>query len=687
MRWSKGIISSYIILTAAGLTMASPLTPYTKTCPAYKKTIKRFSDLRAGEKSLSALSEKKGCPSKQTAVLDAALNLYDRGDYRRSMDMAGRIDKESLLPTASLCMARASFHMGKLAKSMEILDSIIKKGVLRAPAMALKLRLLCRIGRCKQGITETLSGIEGLDDKNLFRIRMMLVQALFETGGKQRAISLGEYLYFNSFGEREKVVMKVLRLIDPLRARTAYFLKRLFDSKKSAKFIMHNYHSLKKLPMAWDAVMQIRNTERQAVTWAAELAQALKKDRADDGNPMISLVKSGKWFPLFPKAIDRVCTGYCDSLAPDDATKILQIIPIETGYRPIARMKLGMCMLQQGLNTEAARLLSGHVHGQASGLVFGLREKILSLSALAAMRESRMEEAVRAWKRLSQAWPYTYLAVLAKNRLHAFGRKAAPIKAKSLVHDLSPLGKTGLELLRMGHPNHAIELLTSVRSAGMMNAADTQVLASLLKIHRGLRAKLAEYLRGAPYRHMKRLFHSAWPRAYKRQINLAAKRIRIPVSLLLATARAESRFRAWAVSRTGAYGLMQVQRHTAIVVARHVLKRPGMARSLFFPMNSLLIGGHYLKILVDHFNNYLPLALVAYNAGLSSANTMFARSKGMPTELFVIRLRPKIVRFYVEQILNMSPAYGFLYHTPIPGCRLMVPQKLIPFTVKLSVEP
>lgn len=693
MPCSKGIISIYFILIATSLSMASPLTPYTKTCPAYKKAMKQLTGTPKDADRLAVLSAKAGCPQKQTAILGAALYCYDHARYRCALALAGMITMERLLPTALLCQARSAFHMGKLQKSLERLALLIKKPVLRASGKALRLKILCRIGKCKQGIMDTLDNIEGMDNKNLFRIRMMLMQAFFETGQTQRALHLGEFLYFNSVGEREKTVLKALKLLNPLQARTARLLKQLFFTKNTAKsitgFIRRHYHSLKNTPDAWNAAMQMRSNDRPEKHWATSLAYALKEDKADNGKPLIQLVKHDEWFPMFPKALDRVCTGYCTSLTPGDIKAIIQKIPVETGYRPIARMKIGMCMLQKGMTAEAAQLLSIHnsVQPAFTGLVFGLKEETLALAALAAMRDHRIEEAIKAWKRLGLAWPYTYLAVMARTRLQAFGYKIKQQKSGKLVDDLSPVGMTGLELLRMDQPGQAIDLLTSIRNAGMMKSADTQVLARLLKRHWGLRAQLADFLRGSPYRRMRGLFRAAWPRAYERQVSRAGRQIGIPISLLFATARAESRFRAWAVSNRGAYGLMQVQKHTAMVVARRILKRPGMARSLFFPMNSLLIGGHYLKLLIDHFNGYLPLALVAYNAGLSSAHAIFNNSRGMPTELFIISLRPKIVRFYVEQILSMSPAYGFLYHTPVPGCLLRVPQTLKNFPIKLSVDP
>lgn len=75
--------------------------------------------------------------------------------------------------------------------------------------------------------------------------------------------------------------------------------------------------------------------------------------------------------------------------------------------------------------------------------------------------------------------------------------------------------------------------------------------------------------------------------------------------LVHAVIRAESAFRADAVSPKGAVGLMQVMPMTG--------KRFGI-NDLASPESNLVAGTTYLRHLLDRFHN-LPLALAAYNAG------------------------------------------------------------------------
>lgn len=636
---------------------------------------------------LYAMSHRRGCPGVQTAMLAAALQCYADGRYACALALADRVTQARLKPVAMLFQARAAFRLGKLNTGLKYVNNLLKQPVLHGPAIVLRLKLLCRMGQCNEGIRETLPELKNMDAANRFRIRSMLVQAFAESGQVQRALRLAEFLFFNSIKQQEKGAMYALKILNPLVAHRDKLLKAMFESKHVARFVRRHYYTLKKLPIAWAAASQIRGQDPLQDHWAVRWAGVMDAQRHDRGREeLLNLLNRTRWFPYMPVALDNLCTRYCDSLTPGIAAKIMKSIPIETGYRPIARFKIGMCLLRQG-RAASGFLTVPDDSSRRPGLVFDLDESVLSLSALAAMRQHRMDDAIRAWKRLARGYPYTFLAVLARSRLQQAGYKTLRVHKDRFIRALSDFGLTGLDLVRMGRSTAAIEFLLSIRATGMLRPADTQVLSYLLHRHWGLRAGLAQYLRGRPYRSTRVLFHMAWPRAYQRLIGIASRRTGVPVALITATARAESRFRAWAISKSRAYGLMQVQRHTARVIASRVLKRPGMARSLFFPINNLLIGAHYLRLLTEHFNGCLSLALVAYNAGISRAHQEFMANKGVPTELFVLGLRPKLVRFYVSQILSMAPTYGFLYHTAVPGILLNIPKTLKPFSVRLSLKP
>lgn len=88
-------------------------------------------------------------------------------------------------------------------------------------------------------------------------------------------------------------------------------------------------------------------------------------------------------------------------------------------------------------------------------------------------------------------------------------------------------------------------------------------------------------------------------------INAAAKQYGISPALVDAVMWQESRYNHNAVSSAGAIGLMQLM--------------PGTARTLGVnprdPWQNVFGGAAYLRQQLDRFNNSVPLALAAYNAG------------------------------------------------------------------------
>jgi membrane-bound lytic murein transglycosylase F len=87
--------------------------------------------------------------------------------------------------------------------------------------------------------------------------------------------------------------------------------------------------------------------------------------------------------------------------------------------------------------------------------------------------------------------------------------------------------------------------------------------------------------------------------------------------LVVAVMEKESSFRHSAVSRKGAYGLMQIMPHTRAEIRRKL----GMKEART-PYNNVKAGSYYLKRLSRNFqdadeDNRLRLTLAAYNAGLT----------------------------------------------------------------------
>jgi len=98
----------------------------------------------------------------------------------------------------------------------------------------------------------------------------------------------------------------------------------------------------------------------------------------------------------------------------------------------------------------------------------------------------------------------------------------------------------------------------------------------------------------------------AWLPGIDTHISQTAKRHGVDPKLVNAIIEVESGWDAWAVSRKGAVGLMQLLPETG--------RRFG-ARNLLDPKQNITAGIRYLRFLLDRFNGNLELSLAAYNAG------------------------------------------------------------------------
>lgn len=123
---------------------------------------------------------------------------------------------------------------------------------------------------------------------------------------------------------------------------------------------------------------------------------------------------------------------------------------------------------------------------------------------------------------------------------------------------------------------------------------------------------------------------------YDTYISEAAREHGISFSLIKAVIKVESDFDPYAVSRSGARGLMQIMPGTA--------KTLGII-DLFDPRENILGGTRYLKELLTQFQGSLPLALAGYNAGPGMVQSI----NGMPpieeTRSFVRRVMQYLNRY------------------------------------------
>ncbi len=231
----------------------------------------------------------------------------------------------------------------------------------------------------------------------------------------------------------------------------------------------------------------------------------------------------------------------------------------------------------------------------------------------------------------------------------------------TLRHTLTVLSTADLHEFVRREINWAIRLLPESSAGDFAAAATKAKLFSDFGLYHesSTSAEVALDL----VRDQKELQHCAalmlrysYPRAFENLAASAAKRSDLPLPLLLALVRTESRFNPRAVSTAGARGLAQLMAETA--------KEEGMkdGDDLFDPEVNLSLGAQHLRRLMNNYDEAV-YAIAAYNAGAAAVNRWKTRSPKLPPEQWIERIGYPETKAYVKKVLAAWKVYQRLEST------------------------
>ncbi len=137
---------------------------------------------------------------------------------------------------------------------------------------------------------------------------------------------------------------------------------------------------------------------------------------------------------------------------------------------------------------------------------------------------------------------------------------------------------------------------------------------------------------------------------------------KVDPSVALGLIRQESSFDIGAISPSGARGLMQLMPFTAKTIAGHIGAANSQVSLTADPAQNMRLGTAYLREMLDRFDNSLPLALAAYNAGPNRVDEWLAENGdprvGPIDMLDWIELIPfSETRNYVQRVLENVVIY------------------------------
>jgi soluble lytic murein transglycosylase len=156
-----------------------------------------------------------------------------------------------------------------------------------------------------------------------------------------------------------------------------------------------------------------------------------------------------------------------------------------------------------------------------------------------------------------------------------------------------------------------------------------------------------------------------YPRPFPASVAAASELSHVPGDWIFAVMRQESLFRADAVSRANARGLMQLLPATADAVARrwHLPQPP--ANGLFDPSVAITLGAVHLRELLDRYSGQLELSLAAYNAGVSPV-ARWQPPGPMDADIWIENIPYNETRGYVQHILEHIVAFAWVRGAELP---------------------
>lgn len=140
----------------------------------------------------------------------------------------------------------------------------------------------------------------------------------------------------------------------------------------------------------------------------------------------------------------------------------------------------------------------------------------------------------------------------------------------------------------------------------------------------------------------------------------------VALPVLLAFARQESAFVAKARSTANARGVLQMLPSTARLAARRAGLPQPSANDLYDPAVNIPLGSHHIAWLLRRYDQSLPLAAAAYNAGEHRADRWAKELAGAPMDVWIESIPFRETRNYVKNVLAFALVYAHRLGEPPP---------------------
>ena len=271
------------------------------------------------------------------------------------------------------------------------------------------------------------------------------------------------------------------------------------------------------------------------------------------------------------------------------------------------------------------------------------------------------------WQLLISQFPpgyYHWLASEALGDAKGLNLTGAPTPTESQLMSWAPLNSAQSfvnTLWRLGLKRQAWETWRSGIDPNTPQPKPEQLVEGRLRLAVGDSWMALDQLRwlslrwrSASCRERIDLHHSQHPKIFKEVLHPAASAQQLPLELLLAVSKQESRFASGVTSTAGAIGLMQLMPATA----RDVAEAPLTEDEIREPKQNAALGAAYLRQLLSHWRGDPFRSIASYNAGPGAVGSWSTQGLNDAPALWVERIPYPETRYYTKKVLDNF--FGYL---------------------------
>ncbi len=155
--------------------------------------------------------------------------------------------------------------------------------------------------------------------------------------------------------------------------------------------------------------------------------------------------------------------------------------------------------------------------------------------------------------------------------------------------------------------------------------------------------------------------HQSYPIEYQEIVEENAQANDLPTSLIYAVIRTESSFRPDVESHANAKGLMQITPDTFDFIVMKTGLKDFTIEQAFDPAINIYCGSWYLRFLLDRYDQNLPVALAAYNAGMGNVGKWLKDEAYSSDGVNLHTIPFPETENYVKKVMDAKQKYEELY--------------------------